>query len=290
MIDESKTEKLSRAETETQPALLIEDIHEIPTVKPDPDNLFTSAPPVEIARKILQIQGKLGALTPGGVMNMQGRDISYISKHQVINAVIPLMVQAGLVCVYGGIHRIDTLEKRQAFIGSPRREVTFLKERIWPVYHLVDVDSGARYSQMVPADVAGMDAKNATVALAFGERDFLSQVFMIRAKGDAATAEEIQTTDYSPLSVARNLDMEGIRETLEIKAKNAIHRVSRRKVDEEARKRGITVQLRTEDMNSTELMEVIDICMEIMNPSTAKEHLAAIGRKGMEERNDSRPA
>jgi hypothetical protein len=40
-------------------------------------------------------------------------------------------------------------------------------------------------------------------------------------------------------------------------------------------------------MNSSELMEVIDICMELMNPSTAKEHLASIGR---EKYHDSRPA
>ena len=265
----------------------VSDIVEIPVSRPDPKGQFDTAPPVEIATKVLQVQGRLGALLPAGVMNIRGNEIKYITKHQVINALVPLMMDAGLVCIYGGIHHIDTLDKRIAVVGSPRRQVTFLKERLWAVYHLVDVDTGAKYSQMIPADVSGMDAKNATVALAFGERDFLSQVFMIRAKGDAASVEDLQMEDYSPLSVARNLDMKGIRETLEIKATNAIHRVTRRKVDEEARRRGITVQTRSEEMSSTELMEVIDICMELMNPSSAKEHLACIGR---EKHNDPRSA
>lgn len=284
-MDKCATEQVENPETSTD--IRFHMIDEVTSVVPDECLQFSATPPVEIASKILSIQGKLGALVPGGVMSIHGNDISYISKHQVINALIPLMVEAGLVCVYGGIHRIDTLEKRQVFIGNPRREATFMKERIWPVYHLIDIDSGARYSQMIPADVSGMDAKNATVALAFGERDFLSQVFMIRAKGDAASVEEIQMEDFSPLSVARNLDMEGIKETLEIKAKSAIQRVTRRKVDEKAHKRGIIIQQRTEDMSSTELMEVIDICMELMNPTTAKEHLANVGR-GM--KHDPRPA
>lgn len=266
---------------------LIPDILEIPVSRPDPEGQFDAAPPVEIALKVLQVQGKLGALSPSGVMNIHGNEIKYITKHQVINALVPLMMDAGLVCIYGGIHHIDTLDKRIAVVGSPRRQVTFLKERLWAVYHLVDVDSGAKYSQMIPADVSGIDAKNATVALAFGERDFLSQMFMIRAKGDEATIEDLSMTDYSPLSVARKLDMEGIRETLEIKATNAIHRVTRRRVDEEAKRRGVTVRMRTEEMNSTELMEVIDICMELMNPSTAKQHLASIGR---EKHHDPRSA
>lgn len=261
----------------------VSDIVEIPVSRPDPTGQFDAVPPVEIALKVLQVQGRLGSLFPSGVMNIRGNEVKYITKHQVINALVPLMMDSGLVCIYGGIHHIDTLDKRLTMVGSPRREVTFLKERIWAVYHLVDVDTGAKYSQMIPADVSGMDAKNATVALAFGERDFLSQVFMIRAKGDSATMEDIQMTDFSPLSVARNLDMEGIHETLKIKARNAIQRVSRRRVDEEAKRRGVSVKIPTEEMNSTELMEVIDICMELMNPSSAKEHLASIGKENHDD-------
>ena len=287
MTDEKRTVEIKDSTDNKPSEPLIPDIVEIPTSMPDPQGQFNAVPPVEIATKVLQVQGRLGALFPTGVMNIHGNEIKYITKHQVINALVPLMMDAGLVCIYGGIHHIDTLDKRIAVVGSPRRQVTFLKERLWAVYHLVDVDTGAKYSQMIPADVSGMDAKNATVALAFGERDFLSQVFMIRAKGDSATMEDIGMTDYSPLSVARKLDMEGIRETLEIKANNAIHRVTRRKVDEEAKRRGVTVRLRTEEMNSAELMEVIDICMELMNPSTAKEHLAGIGR---EKHHDPRSA
>lgn len=266
---------------------VVSEIVEIPISRPDPKGQFDAAPPVEIALKVLQVQGKLGALLPSGVMNIRGTEVKYITKHQVINALVPLMMDSGLVCIYGGIHHIDTLDKRMTVIGSPRREVTFLKERLWAVYHLVDVDTGAKYSQMIPADVSGMDAKNATVALAFGERDFLSQIFMIRAKGDAASAEELQMEDYSPLSVARNLDMEGIRETLEIKATNAIHRVSRIRLDEESKRRGVSVRIPIQEMNSTELLEIIDICMALMAPSTAKDHLASIGT---EKHNDPRSA
>ncbi|MCD4707355.1 MAG: hypothetical protein K8S62_06430 [Candidatus Sabulitectum sp.] len=287
MTDEKRKVEIKESADNKPSEPLIPDIFEVSTSMPDPQGQFNAVPPVEIATKVLQVQGRLGALFPSGVMNIRGNEVKYITKHQVINALVPLMMDSGLVCIYGGIHHIDTLDKRTTLVGSPRREVTFLKERLWAVYHLVDVDTGAKYSQMIPADVSGMDAKNATVALAFGERDFLSQVFMIRAKGDAASVEDLQMEDYSPLSVARNLDMEGIRETLEIKATNAIHRVSRRKVDEEAQRRGITVQARTEEMNSTELMEVIDICMELMNPSSAKDHLASIGR---EKHNDPRSA
>lgn len=287
MNEKSKTINIKDSSTSESIVPLVSDIVEIPISRPDPKGLFDSAPPVEIALKVLQVQGKLQALLPSGVMNIRGNEVKYITKHQVINALVPLLMDSGLVCIYGGIHHIDTLDKRTTVVGSPRREVTFLKERLWAVYHLVDVDTGAKYSQMVPADVSGMDAKNATVALAFGERDFLSQIFMVRAKGDAASVEELEMEDYSPLSVARNLDMEGIRETLEIKARNAIHRVSRIRLDEEAKRRGVSVRIPTEEMNSTELMEVIDICMELMNPSSAKEHLASIGR---EKHNDPRSA
>ena len=283
MTDEKRTVAITDSTDPKSSEPLIPDIFEMPSSMPDPQGQYNSPPPVEIATKILQVQGKLGALIPTGVMNIRGNEVKYITKHQVINALIPLMMDAGLVCIYGGIHHIDTLEKRIAVVGSPRRQVTFMKERLWAVYHLVDVDTGAKYSQMIPADVSGMDAKNATVALAFGERDFLSQIFMIRVKGDSATMEDIQMTDFSPLSVARNLDMEGIHETLKIKARNAIHRVSRRRVDEEAKRRGVSVMIPTEEMNSTELMEVIDICMELMNPSTAKEHLASIGRENHDD-------
>ena len=124
-----------------------------------------------------------------------------------------------------------------------------------------------------------MDSKNATVGLAFAERDFLSQIFMVRAIGDSATMEEMNMEDYSPLSVAKNLDMEGLHETLVLKARAAIHRVTRRKVDSEAKRRGISIKTTTGDMNTQELLEVIDICMEIMNPSTAKHHLAAVGKE-----------
>ncbi len=287
MTDEKTAVDIKNSTNNKPSEPLIPDIFEIPTSMPDPQGQYNSPPPVEVATKVLQIQGKLGALLPTGVMNIHGNEIKYITKHQVINALVPLMMETGLVCIYGGIHHIDTLDKRIAVVGSPRRQVTFLKERLWAVYHLVDVDTGAKYSQMIPADVSGIDAKNATVALAFGERDFLSQVFMIRAKGDEATIEDLSMTNYSPLSVARKLDMEGIRETLEIKATNAIGRVSRRKVDEEAKRRGVTVRMRTEEMNSKELMEVIDICMELMNPSTAKDHLASIGK---EKHHDPRSA
>lgn len=251
-------------------------ILDLPSTHPDAEHQFDSTPPTEVARRILEIQSSLDAFLPTGKMNIHGNEISYITKHQVINALIPLMVEVGLVCVYGGIHHIDTLEKRTVFMGSPRREYTYLKERLWVVYHLVDVESGEKYSQMVPADVSGMDAKNATVALAFAERDFLSQIFLVRARGDSVTMEEMNMNDYSPLSVAKNLDMEGIRETLEIKARAAIHRVTRRKVDQEARKQGITFNANTGDMTDSELLQVIDVCMEIMNPSTAKEHLASV--------------
>ncbi len=266
---------------------LIVDMVEIPTTLPDPKGQFNNTPPVEIALKVLKIQGRLGALLPCGVMNIHGNEVKYITKHQVITALIPIMADIGLVCIFGGIHHVDTLDRRIAVVGSPRRQVTFLKERLWAVYHLIDVDSGAKYSQMVPADVAGMDSKNATVALAYGTRDFLAQMFMVRAKGDSATIEDINMNDISPLSVAKNLDMAGIRDTLEIKAISGIHRVSRRKVDAEARRRGVIVKTSVEDMNSTELLEIIDICMELMNPSTAKDHLASIGR---EKHHDSRPA
>jgi len=266
----------------------IKEVQELTSSIPDPDKTFSASPPAEIAKKILQIQGKLRPIVPGGEMHIHGNTVNYISKPQVLNALVPLMAEAGLVCVFGGVHRVDTLDRRIAVIGNPRRQVTFLKERIWSVFHLIDIDSGERYSQMIPADVSGMDSKNATVALAFCERDFLSQVFLVRAKGDSASMEELQSEEnFTPLSVARNLDMEGIRETLEIKAKSAIQRVSRHKVDVEARKRGIVIPQRTEEMTSTELLEVLDLCMELMNPSTAQEHLADVGR---ELKHDSRPA
>jgi len=266
---------------------LIPDLSEIPATQPDPKGQFNNSPPVEIALKVLKIQGKLGALLPSGVMNIHGNEVRYITKHQVITALVPLMDEIGLACIFGGIHHVDTLDKRIAAVGSPRRQVTFLKERLWAVYHLIDVDTGAKYSQMVPADVSGMDAKNATVALAYGTRDFLAQIFMVRAKGDSASIEDFDMNEISPLSVAKNLDMAGIRDTLEIKALTGIHRVSRRKVDAEAKRRGVVVKTSVDDMNSTELLEVIDICMELMNPSTAKDHLASVGK---ESHHDSRSA
>ena len=276
MTDENKNTKAEEVSKQEIPQPHKEELKDTPALLIDPDQQFVSSPPAEVSRRILQIQSALDAILPTGRMFIHGSEISYITKHQVLNALIPLMVEVGLVCVYGGIHHIDTLDKRTVFMGNPRREYTYLKERLWVVYHLVELNSGAKYSQMVPADVAGMDSKNATVALAFAERDFLSQIFLVRARGDAATMEEVNMNDYSPMSVAKNLNMEGIRETLEIKANAAIHRVTRRRVDQEAKKQGITFKANTGDMTDSELLQVIDVCMEIMNPSTAKEHLASV--------------
>ena len=279
MPDENKDTKIEEVVIQEIPQAHKEELMDAPTLLIDPDHQFNSTPPPEVATRILQIQSCLDAFVPSGTMHIHGNEISYITKHQILNAVIPLMVQVGLVCVYGGVHHVDTLDKRTVFIGNPRRESTYIKERLWVIYHLIDLDSGEKYSQIVPADVSGMDAKNATVALAFAERDFLSQIFMVRAIGDSATIEEMNMEEYSPMSVAKNLDMKALRETLEIKAKAAINRVSRRRVDQEARKQGITFQAKTGDMTDAELLQVIDVCMEIMNPRTAKGHLAAVGKE-----------
>ncbi len=279
MKSEVTTEKADTSvETETIKSQTSE-ILALPSTHSDPDHQFNSTPPPEVATRILQIQSCLDAILPTGKMFIHGNEIAYITKHQILNAVIPLMVEVGLACVYGGVHHVDTLEKRTVFVGNPRRESTYLKERLWVVYHLVDLDSGAKYSQMVPADVSGMDSKNATVALAFAERDFLSQIFMVRARGDSATMEEMNMNEISPMSVAKKLNMEGIRETLEIKANAAIHRVTRRKVDQEAKTQGVSFKANTGDMTDAELLQVIDICMELMNPSTVKTHLASVTKE-----------
>jgi len=154
-----------------------------------------------------------------------------------------------------------------------------LRERFFVTYHLVDVDSGKAYSSIVPADVSGTDTKSATVALAFAGRDFLSQIFLVREyDSNATTMEEAGMSDYSPMSVAKNLDMNEMKETLAIKANAAISRVTRRKVDAEARKRGIVVKPTTSEMETAELLQVIDLCMDLMNPSTAVDHLKGIAK------------
>jgi len=269
--DEKKTSKpLEERPQEIEP--------ELPTITPDPDGIFEMTPPVEVARKILQVQSKLKAIVPSGVMNIRGAEIHYITKHQILHYLKDLLVEVGLACVYGGIHHIQTLDKKTIFTGSPRRESTHLRERFFVTYHLVDVDSGKAYSSIVPADVSGSDSKSATVALAFAGRDFLSQIFLVREHdSDAKTMEEAgMSSDYSPLSVAKNLNMDDMKETLAIKANAAISRVTRRKVDAEARKRGIVVKPTTSEMDTSELLQVIDLAMDLMNPATAADHLKRI--------------
>jgi len=67
-----------------------------------------------------------------------------------------------------------------------------------------------------------------------------------------------------------------MKETLAIKANAAISRVTRRKVDAEARKRGIVVKPTTSEMDTSELLQVIDLAMDLMNPATAADHLKRI--------------
>jgi len=252
---------------------------ELPTIIPDPEGLFEMTPPVEVARKILQVQSKLKAIVPTGKMYLSGHDVSYITKHQILGALNDLLVEAGLACIYGGIHHIQTLDKKTVYTGSPRRENTHIRERFFVTYHLTDVDSGKTYSSIVPADVAGYDSKSATVALAFAGRDFLSQIFLVREyDSNATTMEEAGMSDYSPMSVAKNLNMEDMKETLAIKANAAISRVTRRKVDAEARKRGVVIKPTTSEMDTAELLQVIDLAMDLMNPSTAADHLKGIAK------------
>lgn len=279
MTDNTALQKPEESSEEEVPHLQIDELKEAPTLLTDPGHRFDSTPPPEVANKILQIQSCLDAILPAGKMNIHGSEVQYITKNQVLDALIHLMVETGLVCVYGGIHHVDTLDRRTVYMGNPRREYTYLKERLWVIYHLVELSSGAKYSQMIPADVAGMDSKNATVALAFAERDFLSQIFLVRARGDSATMEEMNMNEISPMSVAKKLSMKGLRETLLIKTSAAINRVTWRKVEREAKKQGITLKTNTGDMSDPELLQVIDICMEIMNPSSAKSHLSAVGKE-----------
>jgi len=58
---------------------------ELPTITPDPEGIYDMTPPVEVARKILQVQSKLKAIVPSGVMNIRGAEIHYITKHQILH-------------------------------------------------------------------------------------------------------------------------------------------------------------------------------------------------------------
>ena len=289
MIDEikeleTKTELEAKTETsQEEPLLQAPESEDFPTMIPDPEGLFDKVPPVEVARKILQVQSRLKAIVPSGILHIRGAEIDYITKHQILHHLKDLLVEAGLACVYGGIHHIQTLDKRTVFTGSPRRENTHLRERFFVTYHLIDVESGKTYSSIIPADVSGYDAKAATIALAFAGRDFLSQIFLVREHdSNATTMEEAGMSDYSPLNVAKKLDMSELRETLAIKANAAISKVTRRKVDAEARNRGIVIKPTTSEMDATELMQLIDLCMDLMNPSTAADHLKGIaGERGV---------
>lgn len=249
------------------------------TVPCNPGGFFCARmigiPPKTVAAKIVKVQGELEAITPMGEMKVSAtRTVRYITKHQIVDVVKPLMAKHGLACIYGGIDRIEILGTKTTYRGTPREEYTETKERFWIVFHLVDVDTGDWYSQSVPSDVSGIDSKNATIALAYGERGFLSEVFLVHSKELSAEEEEMLRDAYSPMSIAKNAGMEDLTNSLRIKAVSAVRKVTQAKFGAEVKRRGVQfTTLNPDDMNPEELMQAVLISMDLMNPDKAKAHL-----------------
>ena len=231
-----------------------------------------------MARKIARIQSRIPALTPAGELvikkDSQTVKIPYLTKNQILDVTKPLMTDEKLACIYGGVDHVDTISRDGKLVGTYVKGDVFI-QRYWVFYHLIDLEGEDVYTQCITADIFGTHGSGTTIALAFAERDFLIQTFMIHSNLDIQDDE-----GYTSLDVAKKLDMEDLREVWEHKAIRAVHRVTRHKVDEEARKRGIAIPTNLAGASVRDLIEVMDICMDIMYPSTAKDHLESVVKKG----------
>lgn len=259
---------------------------------------FSFAPPVlpsrpskAIAAKILQVQNAVAGLPPLGVMVLNGRTAKYITKHQVVAAVKPAMAEAGLAVVFGGISLIQTLMKRSVWRNTtPRTEVIETKERYWIVYYLVDTEAEGTgcstadsYAQVIPADVTGTDSKNATVAMAYAERDFLANIFLIHST-ESMTEEDERMSDYSPGALAKNVTLDDTVNMMRIKVVRGIEKVSNAKFGAELKRKGLMFSsLNPDDMTPEELMQAFLVIADIINPDKAKSHLGDVVKKAKDE-------
>jgi len=239
---------------------------------------MTKPPSLSMAKKIARIQSRIPPLTPAGELvitkDSKAVKIPYLTKNQVLDVTKPLMADENLACIYGGVDHVDTISKEGKIAGTYVKGDVFI-QRYWVFYHFVDLENDDVYTQCITADIFGTHGSGTTIALAFAERDILIQTFLIHSNLDIQDDE-----GYTSLDVAKKLDMEDLREVWEHKAVRAVHKITRHKVDEEAKKRGIAIPVNLSGAPMRDLVEVMDICMEIMYPSTEKEHLQSVGRKG----------
>jgi hypothetical protein len=243
--------------------------------------MFASPPSKAIAAKILRVQTAISGLPPLGVMTINGRQAKYITKHQVVAAVKHPMGTEGLAAVFGGIVAVQTLMKRTIWRNTtPRTEAIETKERYWIVYHLIDVENdGEPYTQVIPADVTGTDSKNATVAMAYAERDFLANTFLVHST-ESMTEEDERMSDYTPQALAKNVTLDDTVNMMRIKVVKGIEKVSNAKFGAELKRKGLVLSsLNPDDMTPEELMQAFLVIADIINPDKAKSHLGDVVKK-----------
>lgn len=240
-----------------------------------------SPPSKAIAAKILRVQTAISGLPPLGVMTINGRQAKYITKHQVVAAVKDPMGTEGLAAVFGGIVAVQTLMKRSVWRNTtPRTEAIETKERFWIIYHLIDVENdGEPYTQVIPADVTGTDSKNATVAMAYAERDFLANTFLVHST-ESMTEEDERMSDYTPQALAKNVTLDDTVNMMRIKVVKGIEKVSNAKFGAELKRKGLVFSsLNPDDMTPEELMQAFLVIADIINPDKAKSHLGGVVKK-----------
>lgn len=202
--------------------------------------------------------------------------VPYITKNAILQAVQPLLKEYTMWMMLPDVECVDYKDARKMYKGRGEEEfMSLVKVRM--KLGFIDLETGYFEQTSFEGDAFTICGKGTTVALAFAQRDFLSQVFMISQEmpeledGDRLTMMEEELTPVFADSREAN-------DALRIKAKQMCERASLTKVKDAAKRKGYRFTSESLDsMSEDDLLQVILTATDLLAPVSMKQELGSIG-------------
>lgn len=236
----------------------------------------------ELWKAMLEVQKELEPFDPLGKMEMgygdEKKTAFYVKKDQIVSKIQELLIKNGLLCTFESVKRIDWVKQYIIYWNHKggKQERPNIHLRYWCEYSFRHVESEAVIFRVAPGDVMGYDSKHSTIAMAFALRDCLAQVFLVSAKQDIFSLEEMQYFQADGAATKTRID--DIHADLKSRAQRMIQCLGMGPMQKQAKTVGFKPSTwEIDDMKIEDYAGIIEIGTDMINPGSEKEALKNVG-------------
>lgn len=231
-------------------------------------------------KKLASIGSSIGPMNPDGDLTVRRGSaiklVPYITKNAIIEKVAPLLIINKMWMLLPNVISTEHRDVRKSPKGDGS-SMNLVKVRV--ELGFIDLETGYSEKAVYEGDAFTISGKGTTVALAFAQRDFITQVFGIsQEKLTDDERRERMTILEEELPSAFSDDGQP-NEALRHKARQMCERASFAKIKSVAHRHGYRFSSeKVDSMSEEDLLQIILTGTDILSPTPMKEELGSISR------------